>query len=129
MLVAAGPLVEKLGLSSAVPEIVEITPSAVTRRTSQSLVSAMRNPPSGVAATRVGRERQALVAGPPSPQYPSRPLPATVEILPSGVTRRTRSWKGCAIYRLPSRPRERPWGWKTAAARADPPSPRPSGGL
>jgi hypothetical protein len=56
----------------------------------------MRKPPSAVAATPVGTSSRAAVAGPPSPEKPGVPSPATVVIVPAGETRRTTSAKSSA---------------------------------
>src|SRR5882724_5202969 len=48
--------------------------------------------PSGPTARNPGVFRRAMVAGPPSPENPGTPVPATVVITPSGPTRRTRAF-------------------------------------
>ena len=51
------------------------------------------------------------------------PVPATVEMLPSGVTLRTRLLVVSAMYMLPSGPKAKPSGLFSWAAVARPPSP------
>src|ERR1700722_8872180 len=48
-----------------------------------------------------GEYKHALEAGPPSPQYPGRPLPAIVVRTPAGVIFRTAWDSQSVIYRLP----------------------------
>src|SRR5664280_2025204 len=81
--------------------------------------------PAASTARPIGATRHAWVAGPPSPQKPLVPLPATVVMVPSGATRRTRLLlPGSAMYRLPAASRARPPGpWRHAWV-AGPPSPQ-----
>ena len=44
----------------------------------------------------------ALVAEPPSPLYPFTPVPATVEIMPAGVTLRIAPLPASTINKLPT---------------------------
>ena len=85
----AGPLSPEKP-ATPVPATVAIVPSGATFRTRAA--SSTRKPPSSARATATGLTR-ALVAGPPSPPTAGHvePSPATVEIVPSGHTRRTRS--------------------------------------
>jgi len=75
-------------------------PSGPTRRTRWLPVSAIRNErPSGDDRTRRGRFRRAWVAGPLSPPKPPLaapvgPLPATVVMMPLGLTLRMRWFVG-----------------------------------
>src|SRR5439155_21311646 len=63
--------------------------SASTNRITSLSVSAIRKPPSAVAATPKGKLSSAAAAGPPSPVEPDIvSVPATVVILPAGETRR-----------------------------------------
>ena len=64
--------------------------------------------------------RSAFVAGPPSPAYPSSPVPAIVEIFPSGPMKRT----GCRTRRGRSSRRDRRRTRRgRAGSRRGPPSP------
>src|SRR6188472_4458500 len=60
-------------------------PDALTRRTRSFDASAMANEPSGSATTLCGSASLAAVAGPPSPEYPLTPVPATVVIVPHAL--------------------------------------------
>jgi hypothetical protein len=73
-----------------VPATVVIVPPGDTRRTRWLPRSAIRKPPSAVAATPAGEVSWAAVAALPSPADPAVPVPATVVIVPPGDTRRTR---------------------------------------
>ena len=46
--------------------------------------------PDASVATPVGLLSSALMAGPPSPEEPGRPVPASVVMMPPRLTRRTR---------------------------------------
>src|SRR5215813_15405432 len=70
------------------PATVEMTPSGVILR--MRLDAATKRLPAPSAATPVGEEIWAAVAGPPSPLKPDVPSPATVEMTPSGVILRMR---------------------------------------
>ena len=110
---AGPPSPEKL--PRPVPARVTIVPSGRTRRIWFTL--ATRKPPSGVAATAAGRGTAAAVAGPPSPDGTMAPLPATVEIVPSGADPPDAVAVGDEeALRPPSTPRP-------SAATAAPPSP------
>ena len=76
--------------SSPVPATVVMTPAGETLRTRLLPRSAIRKPPSAVGSTSSGQFSRALVAGPPSPEYPAVPVPATVVICPLGEIRRIR---------------------------------------
>jgi hypothetical protein len=69
------------------PATVVMIPLAETFRTRKLFVSAMNRLPAPSTATLHGHSC-ALVAGPPSPEKPRVPLPATVVMIPSGETRR-----------------------------------------
>src|SRR4051794_17570722 len=86
-------------------------------------LSAIRKPPPGSAATSVGAESWAAVAGPPSPEKPPVPFPATVAILPWPSTRRTRSLAVSATRKPPPGSGDTPCGAARRAAVAGPPSP------
>src|SRR5664280_18204 len=76
------------------------------------------------STARLPGPRQAWVAGPPSPQKATVPLPATVVMVPSGATRRPRLLPGSAMYRLPAASTARPLGMSRQAWVAGPPSPQ-----
>ena len=79
------------------PATVLIMPLA-TRRILLLPKSAMYTLPAPSTATSVGSESAAAARGPPSPlKMPVVPVPAKVEIVPSGVTRRTRPLKVSAM--------------------------------
>src|SRR5262249_1835837 len=105
------------------PATVEITPSALTRRTRLLSVSAIKNPPSGNTATPVGNCRLAFVAGPPSPPDPRRPFPATLLLAPPAQPRRTRLVCVSGIKNPPSGNTATPNGRLRLALVAGPPSP------
>src|SRR5207248_223186 len=86
-------------------------------------VSAITKPPSAVAATPLGKLSWAAVAGPPSPEKPDVPLPATVVIVPADETRRMRLLLKSAIRKPPSAVAATPEGALSWAAVAGPPSP------
>src|SRR6185369_15582372 len=108
------------------PAKVVIVPCADTRLTVPVAKSAMYILPLRSASTADGTERAALVAGPPSPENPLVPLPATVVIIPPD-TLRTRWLPASGIYRLPAESRARFCGagpvLVSDAAVAGPPSP------
>src|SRR5664280_654782 len=106
------------------PATVVMVPSGATRRTRLLPASAMYRLPAASTNRPYGMSRHAWVAGPPSPQKPLVPLPATVVMVPSGATRRTRSWPGSAMYRLPAASTARPHGASRHAWVAGPPSPQ-----
>ena len=63
--------------------------------------SAMNRLPAPSTATPSGQFSCALVAGPPLPEKPGVPLPATVAMMPLGKTLRMRLLPVSAINRLP----------------------------
>ena len=73
-----------------VPATVVMIPSGLTFRTRLLSVSAMKRFPCPSAVTPQGRASIALVAGPPSPLKPYDPFPATVVMMPAGLTFRIR---------------------------------------
>jgi hypothetical protein len=79
------------------PATVVMIPVGDTRRTRPAPASAIKKLPSGSTATPIGSLKLAAVAGPPSPESPNQPVPATVLIVPSANTRRTRSLPASAI--------------------------------
>src|SRR5271154_916524 len=84
--------------------------------------------PDESTATPNGAINIAFVADPPSPEYPEvPPVPATVEMMPWGVTFRTTALLESAMYRLPEESTARPAGWFTCALVAAPPSPENPG--
>src|SRR5437667_199327 len=58
--------------------------------------------PAESTATPDGNASCALVAGPPSPEKPCVPFPATIVSVPLGVIRTTRLLSGSAPYTLPA---------------------------
>src|SRR6185437_9760153 len=88
------PLLETAGAAPVLPPLL-------TLRTRLFVVSAMNRLPPESSATSVGLLRPALVAGPLSPEKPATPFPATVLMMPSGVTLRMRWLPVSAMYRLP----------------------------
>jgi hypothetical protein len=113
--------------SAPLPATVLIVPSEASRRTRLLIPSEMYRPPSGPISRPFGLRRVAAVPGPPSPEKPSTPVPATVEIVPSGSTLRTRWEALSAMNRLPAPSRATAWGVLMAAAVAGPPSPFEAG--
>ena len=97
----AGPL-SPLKPEFPVPATVVIIPAGETLRIRALLKSAIRKPPSAVAATAVGEWIWAAVAGPPSPLKPAVPVPATVVIIPAAETFRMRSLYMSANRKPPS---------------------------
>src|SRR5262245_53837858 len=77
-------------------------PAAVTFRTTPISAHAMYKLPDASTTTATGELICAEVAGPPSPENPLAPVPATVRMMPSGVTFRTRWLLGSAMYRSPA---------------------------
>src|SRR5436189_4973687 len=71
----------------------------------------------------VGPFRLASVAGPPSPEYPNVPLPATVEIIPAGVIFRMREFPSSPNNKLPAPSNTMVEGESIIAEAAGPPSP------
>jgi hypothetical protein len=72
------------------PAMVLIVPDGDTFRIAMLLASAMYRLPVASTVTPVGVSSDALVATPPSPEYPANPLPATVLMIPLGLTLRIR---------------------------------------
>ena len=72
------------------PAMVLIVPPGVTFRMRLLARSEMYRFPEASTARPFGVFNDADVAGPPSPEKPWVPLPATVEIIPLGDTLRTR---------------------------------------
>ncbi len=103
-----------------------MTPDGDTSRTRLLLASAMKRLPAASTATPVGEYSSALVAGPPSPERPKAPLPATVLMTPAGDTSRTRLLPWSAMKRSPAASTANPTGLParlSSAAVAGPPSP------
>jgi hypothetical protein len=92
------------------PATVVMIPLVLTRRMRLLPVSAIRNEPSGRAATSRGALSVAPVAASPSPPKPALPFPATVVITPAGLTRRTRLLPVSAMRKPPSAVGETPRG-------------------
>ena len=102
---------------------VVITPAGSTSRTRLLRWSAMATAPSGSCATPVGKSSRACVAGPPSPEKPPRPVPATVVMIPRGDTRRMRWRSVSATRKPPSGVAATAVGNVSRASPAGPPSP------
>jgi hypothetical protein len=100
-------------------------PSRPTRRTRSLRESAIRTSPPGPTATPLGEASRPFVARPPSP-LKSWSVPATVEIVPFGETRRIRWFPVSAMTNPPSGIVATPDGPSSDAAAAGPPSPSPS---
>src|SRR6266404_3614358 len=64
------------------PATVVMVPSGLMRRTRALPTSAMKRLPAVSAARPRGSLSRALAAGPPSPEKPAWPVPATVRIVP-----------------------------------------------
>src|SRR5579871_1826667 len=79
--------------------------------------------PAESIATPHGSPNCALVAGPPSPEYPDWPFPATVLMTPLGETFRTRLFMESAMYKLPDASTATLCGENNCALVAGPPSP------
>ena len=88
--------------ATPVPAMVLMIPSGVTRRTRLLLVSAMYSVPSAARAIERGVLIWAASAGPPSPEKPPLPTPATVVTVPSTAIRRMRWLPESATNRLPA---------------------------
>src|SRR5215471_12288771 len=92
------------------PATVVIVPSGETLRTRTLAESAMNRFPAVSMATLVGKESAALMAGPLSPsgrhvdgpEHRGPPTPATVVMVPSLETLRTRLAPVSAMYKLPA---------------------------
>ena len=84
------------------PATVVMIPLALTRRMRLLPVSAIRNAPSGRAATSRGAFSAAPVAASPSPPKPALAGPATVVMTPVGLTRRMRLLPVSAMRKPPS---------------------------
>ena len=96
--------------------------AAVTRR--MRLPSAMSAFPLPSSATPETIERLALVAGPPSPEKPDAPVPASVVMIPlPAATRRIRFPKASAMSTLPAGSTASATGYDRLALVAAPPSP------
>src|SRR5438552_1157649 len=81
---------------------LEVWEDALTSRIRLLRESAKKRFPAPSTATPVGKHSRAEVAGPPSPLKPKLPFPATVVIVPSGVTSRIRWLKVSAMKRFPA---------------------------
>ena len=76
--------------ATPVPATRLIAPAGVTLRTSWLPNSAMKTFPVESMSTPAGCDSSADAAGPPFPELPATPVPASVVIVPPGVTLRTR---------------------------------------
>src|ERR1039458_3730836 len=102
------------------PANVLMVPVGLTRRIRLFPRSVMYRFPALSLTQSVGPNIAAAVAGPPSPEYPDAPLPATVVIVPPGEIRRMAP---TAAYRLPLGSNARSSGPSSSACGAGPPSP------
>ena len=119
------------------PELSPVTPVGVLKVGSRTVViwpaktfrilwfplSAMYSVPVKSIAMPAGYDNCAEVAATPSPADPDDPVPATVWISPSGVTRRMRCPLNSAIYSPPKASTATLRGEFSWAATAGPPSP------
>ena len=97
-------------LKNPLPAVVVILPSRPTLRMRALPLSAITRFPTASTPTAPGEFREAPVAGPPSPEKPSTPLPATVVIMPSVLTFRIRLPRISATYKFPAGSRAIPSG-------------------
>src|SRR5881397_4049039 len=84
------------------PATVVMIPSEETLRMRLLLASAMKRFEAPSTATRLGPASWALMAGPPSPEKPCEPLPATVVMIPLAETFRMRLLLASAMKRFPA---------------------------
>jgi hypothetical protein len=105
------------------PATVVIFPRTSMRRTTWLPASATHTLPSERWVTVNGLNRRDCWLGPPSPVYPTTPSPATVVMMPSGQSLRTRLLFHSAIQSPPSAAGATPLGCMSWASRARPPSP------
>src|SRR6202522_3180051 len=131
-LVAALPSPEYPHPTLAFPASVEMLPlEAETLRITQFAVSAMKTFPDASTAKPLGNPSRALVAKPPSPEYPqckspvrSGSVPATVEMTPvEAEISRIRQLLVSAMKMFPEVSRATPEGLFRSALVAGPPSP------
>lgn len=85
--------------------------------------SATKTWPASSTTIPCGESSCASVAGPPSPDSPAEPVPATVVMIPSGPIRRTRWLSVSTTKMLPSGAESMVRGARSLAAVAGPPSP------
>ena len=105
------------------PATVVMIPLGETLRMRWLSVSAMNRLPAPSIARPPGSFSCALVAGPPSPEKPFVPSPATVVMIPAGKTLRMRLLPVSAMNRLPAPSTATPWRLLSCALVAGPPSP------
>jgi hypothetical protein len=84
------------------PAIMVMVPAGLTLRIREFHQSAMNRLPAPSTAIPCGWSSLPLMAGPPSPEYPATPLPATVVMAPAGFTMRIRLLPASAMKRLPA---------------------------
>ena len=106
-----------------VPAKVEIAPPGVTFRIRLLPESAMYRFPAASTAIPSGNRSWAAVAGPPSPENPLVPLPATVVMVPPVEIIRTRWLNRSTTYTCPPGPTATSAGSCITALVAAPPSP------
>src|SRR5918996_1707892 len=98
-------------------------PKPPTTRTRWLPKSTMNKAPFSFSDTRPGQFSCAARAGPPSPEYPATPVPATVVIVPEGSTLRIRWLLISEMKMLDEESIAIPVGLDSMAAVAGPPSP------
>ena len=104
------------------------TASNLNRRAFKNLLERARSspPPFDAITAFDGNDNWADPAGPLSPENPAV-VPATVVMVPEGVTRRTRAFPVSAMYRFPAASSETPCGVRNSADVAGPLSPSSRG--
>lgn len=110
--------------TAPVPAIVVMMPEVSTFRI-RALWSPMYRLPAMSRSMPHGCFKLAAVAGPPSPEAPNSPLPATVVMIPDASTLRIRLLSLSRMYRQPEESMQRPHPYfqANAARVAGPPSP------
>ena len=105
------------------PATVLMMPLARTSRIRSLLASAIKRFPEASTVTPQGALNSAEIAGPPSPENPWDPLPATVVMMPLVETFRIRLLSWSPMKRFPEASTEIPRGKDSDADVANPPSP------
>src|SRR5581483_6094872 len=106
-----------------VPATVVMIPLTSTLRIRWLSESAIQMLPAPSTLAPRSKLSSAFVAGPPSPEKPAFPVPATVEMMPSGEMRRTRFTGGSVKMIEPSGASASVRGSVSLARTAGPPSP------
>ncbi len=105
------------------PATVVMVPEVSTLRMTWLKKSAMKRFPAPSTSRSMGLSSLAAVAGPPSPEYPNLPVPATVVMTPEVSTLRILWLSRSAMKRLPEESTATPEGRESSADVAAPPSP------